>query len=74
LLVVSFSCGQSVNSNSQKKINYILLSSCKPHLIDEFYLSVQEELGLEYDEDVDVTIQPYSEMLASLNKRRKVSR
>jgi 26S proteasome regulatory subunit (ATPase 3-interacting protein) len=35
---------------------------------------VQEELGLEYDEDVDVTIQPYSEMLASLNKRRKVSR
>ncbi|XP_051178735.1 homologous-pairing protein 2 homolog [Lolium perenne] len=34
----------------------------------------KEELGLEYDEDVDVTIQPYSEMLASLNKRRKVSR
>ncbi|KAM0837083.1 hypothetical protein ACQ4PT_061894 [Festuca glaucescens] len=34
----------------------------------------KEELGLEYDEDVDVTIQPYSEMLASLSKRRKVSR
>jgi hypothetical protein len=58
----------------QKKVNSILLPTYKPHLIDEFYLSVQEELGLEYDEDVDVTIQPYSEMLASLNKRRKVSR
>ncbi|KAM3276465.1 hypothetical protein ACQJBY_044705 [Aegilops geniculata] len=33
-----------------------------------------EELGLEYDEDVDVNFQPYSEMLASLNKRREVSR
>jgi 26S proteasome regulatory subunit, ATPase 3, interacting protein len=35
---------------------------------------LQEELGIEYDEDVDVNVQSYSDMLASLNKRRKFSR
>ncbi|KAG8097928.1 hypothetical protein GUJ93_ZPchr0013g36378 [Zizania palustris] len=34
----------------------------------------KEELGLEYDEDVGVKLQSYSDMLASLSKRRKVSR
>ncbi|ONM08461.1 Homologous-pairing protein 2-like protein [Zea mays] len=34
----------------------------------------KEELCLEYDEDVDVNLQPYSDMLASLNKRRKFCR
>ncbi|NP_001401557.1 Homologous-pairing protein 2 homolog isoform 2 [Zea mays] len=34
----------------------------------------KEELGIEYDEDVDVNVQSYSDMLASLNKRRKISR
>ncbi|KAK3146317.1 hypothetical protein QOZ80_3BG0264550 [Eleusine coracana subsp. coracana] len=34
----------------------------------------KEELGLEYDEDVDVNMQSYTDMLASLNKKRKISR
>lgn len=34
----------------------------------------KEELGLEYDEDVGVNLQSYSDMLTSLSKRRKVSR
>uniref|UniRef100_A0A0D9VY24 Homologous-pairing protein 2 homolog n=1 Tax=Leersia perrieri TaxID=77586 RepID=A0A0D9VY24_9ORYZ len=34
----------------------------------------KEELGLEYDEDVDVNFQSYSDMLTSLSKRRKISR
>ncbi|CAL4935537.1 unnamed protein product [Urochloa decumbens] len=34
----------------------------------------KEELGLEYDEDVGVNLQSYTDMLASLNKRRKISR
>jgi 26S proteasome regulatory subunit (ATPase 3-interacting protein) len=37
-------------------------------------MHLQEELGLEYDEDVDVNLQTYTDMLASLNKRRKISR
>jgi hypothetical protein len=40
----------------------------------ELLVSVQEELGLEYDEDVGVNLQSYIDMLASLNKRRKISR
>uniref|UniRef100_A0A0E0P0B0 Homologous-pairing protein 2 homolog n=1 Tax=Oryza rufipogon TaxID=4529 RepID=A0A0E0P0B0_ORYRU len=34
----------------------------------------KEELGIEYDEDVGVNLQSYSDMLTSLSKRRKVSR
>lgn len=34
----------------------------------------KEELGIEYDEDVGVNLQSYIDMLASLNKRRKISR
>jgi 26S proteasome regulatory subunit (ATPase 3-interacting protein) len=37
-------------------------------------MHLQEELGLEYDEDVDVNLQSYTDMLTSLNKRRKISR
>jgi len=40
-------------------------------LMNNMYL--QEELGLEYD-DVGVNLQSYTDMLASLNKRRKISR
>ena len=32
---------------------------------------MQEELGLEYDEDVDVNFQPYSEMMGVLTKGEK---
>ena len=41
-------------------------------LMNNMYL--QEELDLEYDEDVGVNLQSYTDMLASLNKRRKISR
>uniref|UniRef100_A0A0A9EVW0 Leucine zipper with capping helix domain-containing protein n=1 Tax=Arundo donax TaxID=35708 RepID=A0A0A9EVW0_ARUDO len=34
----------------------------------------KEELGIEYDEDVGVNLQSYTDMLASLNKRRKITR
>jgi hypothetical protein len=40
----------------------------------EQFALVQEELGIEYDEGVGVNQQSYIDMLASLNKRRKISR